>query len=220
MCAGFVAGTHPRLFAAGPLQNGLVITAVLRDLDGVVRHFDPDGSSGIEARHGLGNDLLNEVAFAQPLLTEVATGQMTRREWIESIGERVGSTAAAEEWALQRPVVDEEVLRLADKLRAQCIAVAVLTNDTDTTSEEVTTPGIHGRVEAVFNSAEIGACKPDPRSFQHAPDVLCRPAEAVFFVADNPENVSGATALGLPAHVFVGALELETELRSRGLLQG
>jgi putative hydrolase of the HAD superfamily len=195
-----------------------VIRAVVLDLDGVLRHFDPEASADIERRHALELGTLMAAAFADPGISDVTTGRITRDEWVSGIGDAVGAPAAASEWADWPPEVDLAMLDLADELRARGLTVAVLTNGTNTIAEEVAEQGIACRVDHVFNTAEIGHAKPDVRAFRHVLDVLDLPGEAVFFTDDSPGKLAGAVELGMHAHVFVGLPDLRATLAELGAL--
>lgn len=189
-----------------------MIRAVVFDLDGVIRHFDPAFLADVERRHALASGALLEAAFADPGLTDVTTGRITRETWVTGIGASLGAPAAALEWGGQPPRVDPEVLGLADDLRARGLTVAVLTNGTDTIPVEVEQQGIACRVDHVFNSAEIGHAKPDARAFRHVLDVLDLPGSAVFFTDDSPAKLAGAVELGMHTHAFVGLAQLRLAL--------
>ena len=191
--------------------------AVLLDLDGVIRHFDKAHVAGIERRHGLADGSLESFAFATPLITDVTTGRVSRAEWVERIGRHVGSPAAAAEWGVQPWTVDDDVLALADELRALGLTTAVLTNGTDTIADEVAASGIDAHVDAVFNSAEIGYVKPDARAFAHVLDALGLDAASVFFTDDSPSKLAGAAAIGMPTHLFTGSRALRAALRAAGV---
>lgn len=96
-----------------------MIRAVVFDLDGVIRHFDPELVADVEARHALAMGTLLETAFADPGLSEVTTGRITREAWVTGVGEALGAPAAAREWGGQPPRVDAEMLELADELRGR-----------------------------------------------------------------------------------------------------
>lgn len=195
-----------------------MIQAVVLDLDGVIRHFDPEFVADVERRHALTTGTLLEAAFADPGLTEAITGRITRDAWVAGIGESLGAPNAASEWGGQPPRVDPEMLGLADELRASGLTVAVLTNGTDTIPVEVERQGIACRVDHVFNSAEIGHAKPDARAFRHVLDVLDLPGSAVFFTDDSPAKLAGAVEVGMHTHAFVGLAELRLELTRVGAL--
>lgn len=52
-----------------------MIRAVLFDLDGVIRHFDPQHVTDIEHRHGIAAGAINNFAFASPVIEQVTTGR-------------------------------------------------------------------------------------------------------------------------------------------------
>jgi putative hydrolase of the HAD superfamily len=195
-----------------------MIRAVVLDLDGVIRHFDPQEAADIERRHALEIGTLLDTAFAEPGITDVTTGRMTRTAWITGIGETLGAPDAAREWGGRPPRVDPDMLGLADELRARGLVVAVLTNGTDTIPAEMAEQGIACRVDHVFNSAEIGHAKPDARAFQHVLDVLDLPGPSVFFTDDSPPKLAGAVEVGMHAHAFVGLDDLRQELTRVGAL--
>ena len=195
-----------------------MIRAVLFDLDGVIRHFDPEATADIERRHALELGALLDTAFAEPGITDVTTGRITRAAWITGIGETLGAPDAAAEWGGRPPRVDPEVLTLADELRARGRTVAVLTNGTDTIPAEVADQGIACRVDHVFNSADIGHAKPDARAFTHVLDALGLTGPEVFFTDDSPPKLAGAVEVGMRTHAFVGVPELRAALGEHGVL--
>lgn len=194
------------------------IRAVLFDLDGVVRHFDPENVASIERAHELEPGSIEAIAFAPHHLEQVTTGRISRREWVERIGVEIGNAEVAEAWGSQPFHVDEEVLGLVDDLRANGIRTAILTNGTDTIAAELASMGIDSHFEALFNSAEIGWTKPDVRAFQHVLDAMRLAPHEVFFTDDSVGKLAGADALGMPTHHSrgVGGLR-ETLLAARAL---
>lgn len=181
------------------------IRAVLFDLDGVIRHFDPNNVASIERTHELEPGSIEAAAFASRHLEQVTNGRISRREWVERIGVELGNPAAAEEWGRQPFTPDAEILGLVDELRANGIRTAILTNGTDTIPAEVAAMGIDSHFEAVFNSAEIGWTKPDVRAFQHVLDAIQLAPQEVFFTDDSVGKLAGAETLGMPTHHFRGA---------------
>lgn len=137
------------------------IGTILLDLDGVVRHFDPEHQAAVEERHGLEPGTLWKVAFEPDLVGPVTTGQATMAAWQEEIGRRVGNPQAVAEWMSDRGTIDHELMAVVDRLRAEGFTVAVLTNGTDAVAAELSQAGVDHRFDAVFNSADIGSIKPD-----------------------------------------------------------
>lgn len=194
-----------------------MIRAVVFDLDGVLRHFDPAHVARIEARHGLPAGSIHETAFDASLLAAVTTGAITREAWMLRVGALLENPQAAAEWAAHPSTPDEAMLALSDRLRASGIRTAILTNGTDTIPAELRELGIVARVDAVFNSAEIGFAKPDVRAFQHVLDALRFEAREVVFTDDSASKLVGAAALGMVTHHFTGIDGLCEALRAAGV---
>lgn len=192
-----------------------MIRAVLFDLDGVIRHFDHDPA--LEGRHGLEDAALAQAAFGAPLIEEVTTGRITRAEWIRRVGEQTGAPAAAEEWGRTPFRVDPAMTTLADELRALGVTCAILTNGTDTIAEEAEACGLTDHFDPIFNSADIGHTKPDPRAFAHVAQVLRIPTDEIFFTDDSPAKLAGADEFGMRTHHFTGVRSLRSALRDAGL---
>lgn len=194
------------------------IRAVLFDLDGVIRHFDRENVASIERAHGLEPGSIEAIAFAPHHLEEVTTGRISRRDWVERIGMELGNVRAAEEWGSQPFQADEDVLDLADELRANGIRTAILTNGTDTIQAEAAEMNLDAHFEAVFNSAEIGWTKPEARAFQNVLDAMQLAPHEVFFTDDSASKLAGAERLGMPTHLFAGVEGLRGALQAANVL--
>ncbi|MEN0103130.1 MAG: HAD family phosphatase [Curtobacterium sp.] len=195
-----------------------VIRTVLFDLDGVIRHFDPDHVATIERRHGLDAGSIEAFAFSPPLIDDVTTGRIRRADWIAAIGDHIDDAAAADAWGRQPFRADPDVLDLLDELRSAGHGVAVLTNGTDTVPDEVASFGLLDHVDAVFNSADIGFVKPDVRAFRHVLDAVGLDGSEVFFTDDSERKLTGAAELGMVTHHFTGVDGLRTALSAQGVL--
>jgi putative hydrolase of the HAD superfamily len=195
------------------------IRAVLFDLDGVVRHFDPENVASIERAHDLEPGSIETIAFAPHHLEQVTTGRISRREWVQRVGAELGNPTAAEEWGGQPFTPDTQILDLADELRANGIRSAILTNGTDTISAEIASMNLDFHFEAVFNSAEIGWTKPDIRAFQHVLDAMQLAPHEVFFTDDSASKLVGAETLGMPTHHFTGVTRLREAFRAADILR-
>jgi putative hydrolase of the HAD superfamily len=175
------------------------ITTVLLDLDGVVRHFDADHVHQVERRHGLPRWCLSAAAFEPSLLQLVTTGRITRTQWTNRIGQMTGSPHAANEWLAATGTVDTTVMREVGRLRHAGFQVALLTNGTDTTADEIDDLQLTNMFDAVFNSADIGYAKPDRRIFEHACHALGAHPSNVLFIDDSRANVNAAADFGITA---------------------
>jgi putative hydrolase of the HAD superfamily len=178
------------------------ITTVLLDLDGVVRHFDADHVHEVERRHGLPHGCLSEAAFEPSLLQLVTTGRITRTEWTNRIGQTTGSHHAAQEWLAATGTVDTIVMDDVARLRRAGFQVALLTNGTDTTADEIGDLRLTNMFDAVFNSADIGYAKPDRRIFEHACHALGAHPSNVLFIDDSLANVNAAAEIGIIASPY------------------
>lgn len=195
-----------------------MIRAVVFDLDGVVRHFDPDHVRAIERRHGIAEGAIEFFAFAQPQIEDVTTGRISRAAWVEMIARHVGSAAAAAEWGSQPSRVDPNILQLAAELREAGIVTAILTNGTDTIPAEAAELGLVRHFDPIFNSAAIGYVKPDERVFLHVLDHLGVEAHEVFFTDDSERKLHGARSCGMHVHHFTGIGPLRAALARHELL--
>jgi 2-haloacid dehalogenase len=78
--------------------------------------------------------------------------------------------------------------------------------------------GFFGRFQGIVVSGEVKLLKPDPAIYWLALDRFrLRPADALF-VDDRWINVDAALAVGMKAHLFTGAADLEARLRAEALL--
>lgn len=189
-----------------------MVRAVVFDLDGVVRHFDPDHVLAIERRHGIPEGRIESFAFAQPQIDDVTTGRISRAAWVEMIAQHIGSADAAAEWGSQPSRVDPDILHLAAELREVGIMTAILTNGTDTIPDEAAELGLARHFDPIFNSAAIGYTKPDVRVFRHVLGRLGLDAQDVFFADDSERKLQGARSCGMLAHHFTGIGSLRADL--------
>ncbi len=194
------------------------ITTVLLDLDGVVRHFDTEYVSRVEAVAGLADGAILVAAFETDLLHSVVTGQITRAEWAVEVGRKINNPGAAQDWLAVPAVVDEELMVVVDELRDCGVTVAVLTNGTDTIPAEMIELRLADRFDAIFSTSEIGFAKPDRRAFEYVCDRLDVDPTKVFFTDDSESKLGGPLEIGMQARQFVGVETLTRQLHDFGLL--
>lgn len=210
--SGRAGGTAP-----GRLHTGAMVTTVLLDLDGVVRFFDAEAQAEIERLHRLEPGAVGAVAAEPALLGPLVVGEISRAQWIGEVGRRLGDPLAAEAWADVATTVDDELLAELDHLRATGVTVAILTNGTDTVADEVAALGLPDRFDAIFNSADLGVAKPDPKVFERVCEALSVQPAAVFFTDDSPGKLTGARALGMRAEPYTGLTAFREHLQALGL---
>jgi HAD superfamily hydrolase (TIGR01509 family) len=184
------------------------IKYLLSDLDGVIRHFSAERDQEIEQRCGLSSGSLLGAAFEKNLLTRAITGLISDETWrsqmVDSISKIVPAHIAAQaikDWSAFPGKVDDRYL---DYLKSQfpSLPVVVLTNGTSRLHQDLTTLGIADRFFKIFNSAEIGFCKPDKNVFLYVINALNCKASEIFFIDDSLSHVNAARELGMVVHHY------------------
>ncbi|MGQ7297116.1 HAD-IA family hydrolase [Quadrisphaera sp. KR29] len=196
------------------------IHALVVDVDGVLRRWDPQEWAAAEARAGVPRGSLYRAAFDRPALRSVVTGETTDAQWREGTAERlaqahgVGLDAARDvvaSWSRSAGEVDRGVLELVREQRRRR-RVVLLSNATDRLDADLERLGVEDEVDAVYATWRIGIAKPDPEVYRHVADDLGLPTSACAFVDDSPRHVAGARAAGMVAHLFTGAADLRAFL--------
>ncbi|MGH1491648.1 MAG: HAD-IA family hydrolase [Acidimicrobiales bacterium] len=180
------------------------ISTVLLDLDGVIRHFDRGHAASVEEQYGLEPGVLAAAGFEPALMQQLITGRIKRSEWGDQVGRQVGSVDAGRAWLTDIGAVDRHMLAEVDRIRRAGTTVAILTNGADTIPAEMLTLGLVDHFDQIFNTAEIGFAKIDPRSFEYACTALGVEPAAVFFTDDSKSNLPAAIGLGMTARHFEG----------------
>ncbi|HEU4544618.1 MAG TPA: hypothetical protein VFR23_26060, partial [Jiangellaceae bacterium] len=109
--------------------------ALLLDLDGVLRVFDPEVAASAERRHGLPPGSLVKSALGWQRLRPAIAGEETHAAWLESIvadlapaaGGPKRAWAAVDEWQEYRGEVVPELLEFVRELRAAEVPVGLAT---------------------------------------------------------------------------------------------
>ncbi|MEO3769825.1 HAD-IA family hydrolase [Micromonospora sp. B9E7] len=191
-------------------------TALLLDLDGVLRRFDPAVAAGVEREYGLADGVLLEIAMQWGRLRPVLTGQVSHAQWVDSVADALAepaggpdrARAAVEQWQRYRGEVDTEVLDFVREARTAGIKVGLGTNATDLLDADLAALGLAGEFDVVVNSSTLGVHKPAPEYFEGACRALATPPARVLFVDDEDWAVRGARAAGLSAHRWGGHADL------------
>ena len=97
---------------------------------------------------------------------------------------------------------------LVEDLDARGVPLAIVSNSEGTVAQTLADVGLAGHFTAVFDSADVGVAKPDPRIFAMAAERLGLPAAALVHVGDSESaDVAGARAAGARAIRFDGVVE-------------
>lgn len=100
--------------------------------------------------------------------------------------------------------VRPEIVALVADAKAAGIRVGLLTNEAELFHgrEWIDSLAFFATLDAVVDASVTNILKPSPEAYRLALDALGLPAERVLFVDDQPANVAGAEAVGLPAVHF------------------
>lgn len=200
-----------------------MVKAVLTDLDGVVRRWDPGIVHLAESAEGLPHDALLNTAFEPDLLLRATTGRITDESWRSEVAERLrlrypaaDAREAVRLWSLSPGEIDTDVLDLLQRCRSSAKLV-LITNATTRLETDLERLGIEQAFDHVVNSSSIGQVKPHPGIFNAALDLLCIEAVEAFFVDDRVENVNATAELGMDGHHFTTLGRLNRALAHHGL---
>ncbi|GAA2119626.1 haloacid dehalogenase [Kitasatospora saccharophila] len=200
------------------------IGAVLCDLDGVLRHWAD--LADVDRAHGLAPGTVAGAAFRPERLLPAVTGQVGDGEWralvaadlAEVCGSAERARAVVADWGRQPSRVDPEVLALLGAVRRN-VPVVLVSNGTDRLESDLAALGLDGAVDAVVNSARVGAAKPDPRIYLAAAERAGVPPRRCLFVDDTAGHLTTAAALGMSGHHHRDAAGLRAVLDGHGLLR-
>jgi len=147
--------------------------ALLIDLDGVVRRWDPARVAAVEAAHGLAPGVLLTTAMQWDLYRPAVAGELTDAEWMAAIAERLplepaDAAAAVADWQKYRGEVDQDVLAVVRDARAAGLPVALATNATDLLRGDLAALGVADEFDAVLSSWELKIHKPAPPFYERA----------------------------------------------------
>jgi putative hydrolase of the HAD superfamily len=195
---------------------------VIFDLDGVIRDWNDDEMADVESAFGLEPGTILGIGFGPELGPAATTGAMTYREWMDAIRERVvtshgnGVLGALDEWEANVGRVDTEMLQVLRSVRQHCTA-AVLSNGTTRLRRDLYALDLHDEFDVIFNTAELGVAKPDPKVFRMVLGELGATADRALFIDDLLENVEGARSVGLRAHQHTACKTTVSFLRSHDI---
>lgn len=104
--------------------------------------------------------------------------------------------------------VDESMLNYLAELSAAGYPLGLLSNIPVELAEVYRTKPWLQYFDSVTWSCDLGAAKPDARTFEHAAQQMGVQVSELTFIDDTQENCDGAAVAGLRSHLFVGEEEL------------
>ena len=208
------------------------IRILICDLDGVIRHFDPHAQARVDTTYGQAHGTIARIAFSPAHHLPAVAGLVSDEEWRSGItsdlagiiGESDAREAVAA-WSADIGTVDACVLDLLRHARERC-PIILFSNATSRLRQDLSSQGLTSEVDAVVNSAETGAPKPQRVAFVATDEAIERllgyrphPHE-ILFVDDNAANVDAGARYGWMTSLFLGAADFAQLLHSVGLLDG
>ncbi len=196
-----------------------MIKAILTDLDGVLRRWDPGIFTQAETAVGLPRDALPNTAFEPELLLRATTGQITdeswRREIVDRLRYRFPEADAGEGvrlWSFSPGEIDSDVLGLLQRCRTR-YRLVLISNATTRLDSDLQRLGIDRAFDHVVNSSAIGHVKPHPEIYNATLELLDIKANEALFIDDRAENVAAATEIGMTGHHYttIGRLKQALE---------
>ncbi|MCF6471658.1 HAD family hydrolase [Nonomuraea sp. MG754425] len=193
------------------------------DMDGVLRHWDPDAATRVDRDTALPPGTFDRFAFQLPQYHDAMIGHARFEDWCTEIERHLAArsgparaAAAVAAWKRHRGTLDPEVVALLREARRR-VRVVILSNAHDCLRTDLAALGLDTEVDDVYGSAELALAKPDPAVFAHVTEALGVPPHRCFFVDDLPENVAAARRAGWDAVRFRSPARLRAELRLRRL---
>jgi putative hydrolase of the HAD superfamily len=171
--------------------------ALLVDLDGVLRRWDPAPMISVELAYGLPPAALLETSMSWDIYRPAMAGELSDAEWMRLVAER-----------LPIPAGPAEALALVREIRAAGRTVGLATNATDRLRDDLAALGLTDEFDVVASSWELKVHKPAPEFFERACELVDEQPQHVFFVDDDDRVVRGARAEGLSAYRWSGPQHL------------
>jgi putative hydrolase of the HAD superfamily len=175
--------------------------------------------TALDRAFGLTDGTVHAAAFAPGRLHPAITGLITDEQWRAVIAEDLAEVCGGPErarqlvarWTAAEARVDTGVLHALAGVR-RSVPVVLVTNATTRLEDDLAALGLTGAVDAVVNTARIGAAKPDPAVYLHAAGLAGVPAGRCLFVDDTLANVRAAEELGMTGHHYTGIERLRSVL--------
>ncbi len=187
--------------------------ALLIDLDGVLRQWDPQVGESIETKYGLAPGTLLKTAMTWDIYRPAVAGEIDDADCMRLIAMRLplpeaDAAAAVAEWQRHRGRIDQDVLGFVSEVRAAGLPVGLATNATDLLRGDLEALGLADAFDVVLSSWELKIHKPAPEFFVASCAALNQDPQWVLFVDDDDRAVRGARAAKLLAYRWTGKHEL------------
>lgn len=171
---------------------------------------------------GISPERAREIVFSDGLGTQYETGLIDSEQFCERFSEAAGRSVLADrllESASDIFTVKTEMISLVSCLATSGHRIGILSNTCPAHWEFVAHRYcfLRSMFSEVVLSYEERSMKPDSAIFRKASERVGIPLNKIFFVDDRPENVQGAVDVGMDAHLFSSAIQVQRLLRRRGV---
>lgn len=197
------------------------IKCVLSDLDGVIRKYPQSRDQLIESKFGLAHGTIYSAAFKNPQLEEAVCGRIDDEAWRSDIKNKIAlkysktiAHQAIDEWTDFPGLLDNDYLTHIER-QFPGVPIVLLTNGTTRLMSDLLKLGIQDRFFKIFNSAEIGFCKPSPKIYQHVLAELNYHPSEVLFVDDSFSHVQAANELGFNTHHYTSIEKMLAAIKAK-----
>jgi putative hydrolase of the HAD superfamily len=203
----------------------MTVRAVIFDWGGVMqRTIDHAPRQRLDDELGLPRGGVERAVFESDVWEQASIGRCSGDEAWETIAAGLGLPPEDVDEFVRRffggDRVDDEMVHLVRRLREQGLAVGLLSNAPPgrTSAGAAARWGMDDLYDVQVFSYEVGALKPDPRTYKTVLAALDVAAHEALFIDDAPANIEGARAVGMDAIHFGGVDALLRELIGRGVL--
>ena len=192
-----------------------MITALLLDLDGVLRIWDAALTPAVETAYGLPAGALAAAVAAHGGLGRALTGDLDDSAWRRAVADEIArdhgdeARAAVEEWMAPPGHVDTDALAVLRRARSR-MQVILLANATSRLEADLERLGLADEVDGWLCSADLGLAKPDPDVFSRAALRTQLLFSQMAYVDTSRASIASAEILGIRAHHYQGVEGLET----------
>lgn len=114
--------------------------------------------------------------------------------------------------------LNEDILALVDRLRANGYKVGLLSNNTTEKAALMRKRGLDKKFDAFAISVETGFVKPEPAAFNHLARDLGVDISELIFIDDSPKSLSTAEETGFTPILFNNYDELVSDLNALGII--
>lgn len=191
---------------------GQVIKTLMIDVDGVVVRGRPDDgrpwSSRLNADLGLSAEELQQ-EFFRPYWDNIVTGKTSLHDCLRPVLERIAPQLSCEDliayWFENDARIDNRLLQEIKSVRSRGISAYLATNQEHARAAHLMDKlGLAGHFDGIYYSANLGCQKPDAAFFRNVEKAVGIPAQSLFLIDDNLENVEAAKRIGWKAALWTG----------------